>query len=386
MKKSLIVVLTLALLLSMTACGGGSTAETVQPDDMPTVSDTQTESTPPTVPADDEQEQDKQEQPAELEEKPVEQEPTPIPEQTTDPEPSVEPTPAPEVKPEQTVTPEPEQEPAPVVKPEPTPEQTVAPTPTPEPAPETEPEQPVVTPEPAPVENPYIGFSVTSDIDVDREAFLHFAENELGKSASVANQLYFEKLSEVRGYFISNGLNLSQVPSIFEVLTGLNYTEYISANNLTTEDENQTTVVGAQTWVEGQKHDMPKEGDIIITADGTKHTITRDPISGVLGGGLDVTYDIWAGYTGLGNPWTDAKGRTNFGYVHGYDNGITGRDQTSLIKDPISNQTHSGSEWARISMSYRPSHKGEYEGQVANNWYQWHTDINKWVWHGPVGT
>lgn len=317
-RRVLIALLAVALLLSMTACGGGSTAETVQPDDKPTVSDTQTENEPPTVPDDSQQEQERPAEP-EQEETFVEQEPTPIPEQTTDPKPSVEPTPAPEVKPEQTVTPEREQEPAPVVKPEPTPEQTISPTPTPEPAPEVEPEQPVVTPEP------------------------------------------------------------EQEPDFEIVITP----EAIPTPEPTPEVE----ATGAQTWVEGEKHsNMPKEGDIIITADGVKHTITRDPISGVLGAGLDVTYDIWAGYTGLGNPWTDAKGRTNFGYVHGYDNGITGRDQTSLIKDPISNQTHSGSEWARISMSYRPSHKGEYEGQVENNWYQWHTDINKWVWHGPVGT
>lgn len=138
-----------------------------------------------------------------------------------------------------------------------------------------------------------------------------------------------------------------------------------------------------QTWVEGQKHDMPKEGDIIITADGVKHTITRDPISGVLGGGLNVDYDIWAGYTGLGNPWTDARGNTNYGYVHGYDNGITGRDQTSLIKDHITGVTHTSSEWAALSKAYylTSSTKGSYEGEIRNNWFRW--EDNGWTWIGP---
>lgn len=138
-----------------------------------------------------------------------------------------------------------------------------------------------------------------------------------------------------------------------------------------------------QTWVEGQKHDMPKEGDIIITADGVKHTITRDPISGVLGGGLDIRYDIWTGYTGLGKPWTDARGNTEYGYVHGYDNGITGRDQTSLIKDHITGVTHTSSEWAAISKAYylTSSTKGSYEGEIRNNWFKW--EDNGWTWIGP---
>ena len=325
MKKPLIVVLTLALLLSMTACGGGSTAETVQPDDKPTVSDTQTETETPTVADDSQQEQ---EQPVETpepeqEETPVEQEPAPIPEQTTNSEPSVEPAPAPEVKPEQTVTPETEQEPAPVVKPEPTPEQTVAPTPTSEPAPEVETEQPVVIPEPE--QEPDFEIVITPEV--------------------------------------------TPVP----------------------EPTPEAEATGAQTWVEGEMHEIAQEGDIIITADGVKHTITRDPISGVLGAGLDVYYDIWTGYPGMGKRAVDMNGQVTYGYVRGpggmtgYDGGIIGRDSTSLLEDPVTGQIHTGFEWNRICMHYRPSYKGEYEGQIANNWYQWHTDINKWVWHGPVG-
>lgn len=308
-RRVLIALLAVALLLSMTACGGGSTAETAQPDDKPTVSDTQTEDEPPTVPDDSQQEQEQSAEP--------EQEPAPIPEQTTTPEPSVETTPAPEVEPEQpVVTPEPEQEPAPVAKPEPTPEQTVAPTPTPEPAPEVEPEQPVVIPEP------------------------------------------------------------EQEPDFEIVITP----EATPAPE--TAPEVETT---GNSWVEGEPHDMPKEGDIIITADGTRHTITRDPISGVLGGGLDVRYDIWAGYTKLGNPWTEADGTINYGYVHGYDNGITGRDTTSLLKDPITGVTHTGSEWAALSKAYYvyASDKGSYEGEIRNNWFKW--EDNGWTWIGPVG-
>ena len=137
-----------------------------------------------------------------------------------------------------------------------------------------------------------------------------------------------------------------------------------------------------QTWVEGQKHDMPKEGDIIITADGVKHTITRDPISGVLGAGLDVNYNIWEGYSGLGKSWTHHSGMLSYGYVHGYDNGFTGRDTTSMSKDKILGQIHTASEWNRIRMAYEPTSKGSYEGQIVNTWYKW--EDNGWTWLGGL--
>lgn len=124
-----------------------------------------------------------------------------------------------------------------------------------------------------------------------------------------------------------------------------------------------------QTWKEGQAHSMPKEGDIVIKADGTKVTIKRG-IANVLGAGQGV--DIWTGYKSVGQ------------INHDYNNGVdSGEDMTVLVKDPITGEVHTETEWAIISSSdLNPNgkYRGDYDGEYYMNWWKWSAKLNKWLW------
>ena len=142
----------------------------------------------------------------------------------------------------------------------------------------------------------------------------------------------------------------------------------VDPNASVTPTPSDTPTTAAQTWVEGQAHGMPKVGDTVIKADGTKVVIKRG-IGNVLGAGQGV--DIWSGYKQKGN------------IVTGYNNGTDGpNDTTSLFKDSVVGEMHTRREWSLISQATDPDGKyiGEYDGEVMNTWWKWSSDMGLWIW------
>lgn len=122
-----------------------------------------------------------------------------------------------------------------------------------------------------------------------------------------------------------------------------------------------TIPVEVQTWVEGQPHNQPHKGDIVIKADGTQ--VVLDYGWGkVLGAGQGV--DI---YTGWNNPGGSTVDGTNASGVH---------DLTTVKKDPITGEAHTKDEWIDISRETLPREAGSYEGEVRNTWFTW----NGFLW------
>lgn len=124
---------------------------------------------------------------------------------------------------------------------------------------------------------------------------------------------------------------------------------------------------GAQSWVEGQPHGIPKAGDIVIKADGTKVVLKVDPKSGVLGAGQGV--DFVTGTTRNGYTWKE-------GDLHWDDDRV-------LRKCDKTGEMHSGAEWAEIYVSHKPETNGSYEGEIRDNWYMWDSVVEEWLWCGP---
>lgn len=127
-----------------------------------------------------------------------------------------------------------------------------------------------------------------------------------------------------------------------------------------------------QTWKEGQAHSMPKEGDIVIKADGTKVVLKRDPAFGnVLGGGQSV--DIWTGVPGV----------VIGGHIKDYNNGVdSGKDMTVLKKSAKTGEVHTESEWSSIKFATNPNgeYRGDYDGEVFRTWWHWDAQCQDWYW------
>lgn len=131
------------------------------------------------------------------------------------------------------------------------------------------------------------------------------------------------------------------------------------------------TPVASGKWVEGQKHGIPKAGDIVVKADGTEVVLTETKIGNrgftILGLGQGV--DCWSGTTvtnsKTGKETTLSKGMSAFGLVNGSD--------TSEIK-AIGSEVHTGDEWKLIFTlpEYsRPTGDGSYYGEVRNSFWVW---------------
>ena len=133
-------------------------------------------------------------------------------------------------------------------------------------------------------------------------------------------------------------------------------------------DTSPVQVTGqAQTWVEGQTHSIPKAGDTVIKADGTKVVLKVDEKSGVLGAGQGV--DIYTG--------TVVNGTT-------FKVGMTSWDDHRVLrKCDKTGEVHSGAEWLEIYVAFKPTSSGSYDGEVRDNWYQWDSIVEEWLWIGP---
>lgn len=122
-----------------------------------------------------------------------------------------------------------------------------------------------------------------------------------------------------------------------------------------------------QTWVEGQTHSIPKAGDTVIKADGTKVVLKVDEKSGVLAAGQGV--DIYTG--------TVVNGTT-------FKVGMTSWDDHRVLrKCDKTGEVHSAAEWSEIYVAFKPTSSGSKDGEVRDNWYQWDSIVEEWLWIGP---
>ena len=135
--------------------------------------------------------------------------------------------------------------------------------------------------------------------------------------------------------------------------------------------------VTGTSWYEGSKHGIPKAGDTVIKADGTKVVLKSTNIAGyeILGYGQGV--DAITGTTI--NGVTITKGGA-FGAWSGYG---AGNDRSAFKYDSISGETHTQNEWAAISTSTYPQKAGSYDGEIANTYFKWHAGGERWMWMGP---
>lgn len=130
-----------------------------------------------------------------------------------------------------------------------------------------------------------------------------------------------------------------------------------------------------QEWVEGQKHNKPQVGDVVIKADGTRVTLEATNINGamILGWGANGPQGV--------DPYTG----TIFGTGTIKAGSASWWDDSQLIRDPTTGSVFSTLEWQAIRDYAKPTTPGTYEGQKGgmNNWYEWDTFLDEWCWYGP---
>lgn len=135
--------------------------------------------------------------------------------------------------------------------------------------------------------------------------------------------------------------------------------------------EKEEIGVTGTSWYEGASHSSaPKAGDTVIKADGTK-VVLKYGIGGVLGAGQGI--DAWTGYKTAGQ------------IAPNYYNGTQkGPDMTTLEKCEITGECHTSLEWEYIKMETNPTGEwvGDYEGEIANTWWQWDAQAKIWFWIG----
>lgn len=130
-----------------------------------------------------------------------------------------------------------------------------------------------------------------------------------------------------------------------------------------------------QEWVEGQKHNDPQVGDVVIKADGTRVTLEATNINGtmILGWGANGPQGV--------DPYTGVVGENGTVRV----GSSAWWDSSQLIKDPASGSVFSRREWQEIRDYAKPTTPGTYEGQKGGlyDWYEWDTFLEEWCWYGP---
>jgi len=137
---------------------------------------------------------------------------------------------------------------------------------------------------------------------------------------------------------------------------------------------------GTQTFVEGENHSMPKAGDVVIKADGTKVVLKETTLpNGTKVLGLYQGCDIITGITGK-NGATVKEGSQSLN-----GSGI-------YWKSDVTNEMYDGQTWSRIQGHTDPNGKyvGDYDGEVYQTYWKW--DANQWTpngngmwkWIGPA--
>lgn len=128
-----------------------------------------------------------------------------------------------------------------------------------------------------------------------------------------------------------------------------------------------------QEWVEGQNHNDPQVGDVVIKADGTRVTLEATNINGtmILGWGANGPQGV--------DPYTGVVG-VNGTYRVG---SLSWWDSSPLVKDPSTGSVFSTKEWKTIRGNMTPTYDGKTEGEHGGygNWFEW--DGWAWIWDGP---
>jgi len=142
------------------------------------------------------------------------------------------------------------------------------------------------------------------------------------------------------------------------------------------EDLNAEAEANGTVFKEGEAHDIPKAGDTVIKADGTK-VVIKEGIFGVLGIGQGV--DIWTGLV----------------YLNGEiaKEGTLSLDHSIFIKWHKTGEMHTQNEWTMIyNETYPYEAIPETDGEIRNIFWQWDADggyddygrvTGAWVWIGP---
>jgi len=137
---------------------------------------------------------------------------------------------------------------------------------------------------------------------------------------------------------------------------------------------------GTQTFKEGSNHSMPKAGDVVVKADGTKVVLKETTLpNGTKVLGLYQGCDIITGITGK-NGATVKEGSQSLN-----GSGI-------YWKSDVTNEMYDGQTWSRIQGHTDPNGKyvGDYDGEVYQTYWKW--DANQWTpngngmwkWIGPA--
>lgn len=142
--------------------------------------------------------------------------------------------------------------------------------------------------------------------------------------------------------------------------------------------------VTGSSWYEGAKHGVPKAGDTVIKADGTKVVLKSTKVGNdnILGYGQGVDFVTGVTINGV----TATENRLG-GAWQGYGN------QGAWVKDPQSGEVHLENEWMSIMMNNLPSYNGKVDGETAGtrdgklkgDYYAWDGLRGTWYWIGPAG-
>ena len=127
-------------------------------------------------------------------------------------------------------------------------------------------------------------------------------------------------------------------------------------------------------WVEGQAHNREdvKVGATVIKFDGTQVVLTETKVGDLIILGYGQGVDPYSGLV-LANGSTAKEGTASW-----YDNSV-------WVKDNITGSMHSSAEWSEIRYATFPGRvQGSYEGEVRNTYWEWSTEMSKWLWIGPA--
>ncbi len=134
-------------------------------------------------------------------------------------------------------------------------------------------------------------------------------------------------------------------------------------------------VAGVQTWTEGESHTIPKEGDIVVKADGTQVTLKMNQVGNsdlyLLGFGQGV--DIITGTRADPN----ANGTWGVGCSAWYDD-----DRTVFYKYDVTGEVYTSQQWSHIAKALRPNKnmvKGSVDGEKYGDYFSWDSFLGDWV-------
>lgn len=129
-----------------------------------------------------------------------------------------------------------------------------------------------------------------------------------------------------------------------------------------------------QTWVEGEAHTIPQEGDTVIAKDGRTVVLTMNQVGDsdlyLLGWGQGV--DIITGTQYIkGGPSQKSTGGGHWA------------DGSPFCDNKVNNEVYSKTQWAKVMGALgEPKEDGTYDGEMRNTYFQWDSVAESWLWKG----